>query len=70
MEILALGSGDALGCGGKGQAAYLIQQGEFNALLDCGSHTLSAMHREGVSPADIDLILVSHLHGDHIEELF
>lgn len=66
MEILVLGSGDALGCGGRGQPAYLIQHGEFCALLDCGAHALSALHREGINPGEIDLVLVSHLHGDHL----
>lgn len=34
-------------------------------LLDCGATALVAMRRFAVDPADIDVIFLSHLHGDH-----
>jgi ribonuclease BN (tRNA processing enzyme) len=34
-------------------------------LVDCGASALIAMRQEGVRPEQIDLILLSHLHGDH-----
>ncbi len=34
-------------------------------LIDCGASSLIAMKRFGVNPSLIDVILLSHLHGDH-----
>ena len=34
-------------------------------LLDCGASSLVAMKKQGISPATISTILVTHLHGDH-----
>jgi ribonuclease BN (tRNA processing enzyme) len=33
--------------------------------LDCGASSLIALKQLGISPASIDIILISHLHGDH-----
>jgi len=37
----------------------------MGVLLDCGPTTLVALKKHGLSPADVDVILLSHLHGDH-----
>ena len=34
-------------------------------LMDCGASSLVAMKRLGVDPRRIDVIFVTHLHGDH-----
>jgi ribonuclease BN (tRNA processing enzyme) len=34
-------------------------------LIDCGASSLIAMKRFGIDPASIDVVLVTHLHGDH-----
>jgi ribonuclease BN (tRNA processing enzyme) len=34
-------------------------------LIDCGASSLIAMKRWGVDPSGIDVILLTHLHGDH-----
>lgn len=35
-------------------------------LLDCGEGTQTALHRQRISPMKIDLIALTHYHGDHI----
>ncbi|MBM3139752.1 MAG: MBL fold metallo-hydrolase [Chloroflexi bacterium] len=35
-------------------------------LLDCPAQTVPHLYRLGGSPADVDLVLLSHEHGDHI----
>jgi len=65
LKITFLGSGDAFGHGGRLQPAILVETEDCTFLMDCGATTLVSMNRFGVSPNDIDLILVSHLHGDH-----
>ena len=65
MRVTVLGSGDAFSSGGRGHAAYLIETANSTFLLDCGSQVLQSMKRFGHDPAQLDFVLLSHLHGDH-----
>jgi ribonuclease BN (tRNA processing enzyme) len=65
FDLTVLGCGDAFGSGGRFQTSFLVDLGEMRLLLDCGATTLVALSRAGIEPAGIDLILISHLHGDH-----
>jgi ribonuclease BN (tRNA processing enzyme) len=65
VAIQFLGTGDAFGSGGRLQACIWVQTGDFRFLLDCGASALVGMKRFGVVPSEIDLVLLSHLHGDH-----
>lgn len=69
LTLTVLGSGDPFGSGGRNQSGYLIQAGESRWLLDCGVTTLVALKRLGVDPASLDLVLLTHLHGDHVAGL-
>ncbi len=58
----------SLGSGSKGNAT-LISSGETRILLDCGFPTREAINRLqhlSLEPTDIDAILVTHEHSDHI----
>lgn len=63
-----------LGCSGTfpGPAAaassYLVEAGGFRLLLDLGSGASGALQRH-VDPAEVDAVVVSHLHGDHYLDL-
>ena len=65
MQVLFAGSGDAFGSGGRLQACLLIRGEGMSLLLDCGTTTLVGLRRLGVDPAEVDAVVVSHLHGDH-----
>jgi ribonuclease BN (tRNA processing enzyme) len=65
MDVTFLGSGDALGSGGRFQACFAVRAGADHVLLDCGASSLVAMRRFGVDPTAVDAVIVSHLHGDH-----
>jgi len=65
VKVRFLGTGDAVGSGGRLQTCIQVQAGDQNFLIDCGATSLTALKRWGVDPAGIDLILISHLHGDH-----
>lgn len=65
IQVRFLGSGDAFGSGGRFQTCICIKAPTSTFLVDCGASSLIAMRRCGVAPNDIDLILLSHLHGDH-----
>lgn len=58
----------SLGSGSKGNAT-LIQSDEALVLVDCGfgmRDALSRMERLGVTPTDIDALVMTHEHGDHL----
>jgi alkylated DNA nucleotide flippase Atl1/ribonuclease BN (tRNA processing enzyme) len=65
VRVRFLGSGDNFGSGGRFQACIHVDAGAIRFLLDCGASSLIPMKRAGISSAAIDVILISHLHGDH-----
>ena len=65
MKLYILGCGDAFGNGGRNQSGYLVEAGDRLFLMDCGPTTLLAMKRAGLDPRRLDVVLLSHLHGDH-----
>lgn len=66
MLVQCLGSGDAFGSGGRLNTSFFIRHAGTGILLDCGATTLVALKKAGFSSMDVDVILISHLHGDHI----
>jgi ribonuclease BN (tRNA processing enzyme) len=66
MRVITLGTGDAFGSAGRFHSAVVVQAGNSTALVDCGPCILPALHRSQIPPEDIDFILVTHLHGDHV----
>jgi ribonuclease BN (tRNA processing enzyme) len=64
-HIRFLGSGDAFGSGGRLHTCIHVCSEDATFLIDCGASSLIAMKRFGIDPASIDVVLVTHLHGDH-----
>ena len=65
MKLHILGCGDAFGNGGRNQSGYLVEAADRLFLMDCGPTTLLAMKRAGFDPRRLDVVFLSHLHGDH-----
>jgi ribonuclease BN (tRNA processing enzyme) len=65
IQVRFLGSGDAVASAGRFQACILVTHHERRILLDCGASSIVALKRAGIDPSTIDLIVISHLHGDH-----
>ncbi len=58
----------SLGSGSRGNAT-VVSSGDSVVLIDCGfsvRETKRRLARLGVTPEDLDAILVTHEHGDHI----
>jgi ribonuclease BN (tRNA processing enzyme) len=65
VRVTFLGAGDAFNAGARCHASYLVEGHRSRVLLDCGSTTLLALKRTGLSAEVVDAVMISHLHGDH-----
>ena len=69
MQLRFVGCGDAFGSGGRSNTCFHVTGEQVNFLIDCGASSLPAMKRAGIPRGDIDLILITHFHGDHFAGL-
>jgi ribonuclease BN (tRNA processing enzyme) len=69
LTLTILGSGDPFGSGGRNQSGYLVEAGSLRLLLDCGVTTPVALKRQGLDPANLQAVILTHLHADHVAGL-
>jgi ribonuclease BN (tRNA processing enzyme) len=65
VTVRFVGTGDTVGSGGRFQTCLSLRAEPTHVLLDCGTSSLIAMRQQGIDPATVDGVLVTHLHGDH-----
>lgn len=65
MQLRFVGCGDAFGSGGRYNTCFHVTGDGVNFLIDCGASSLPALKRNGINRENIDLVLVTHFHGDH-----
>ena len=65
MQLRFVGCGDALGSGGRSHTCFHVTGKSANFLIDCGASSLPALKRLEIISDEIDLILITHFHGDH-----
>ncbi|HWL18079.1 MAG TPA: MBL fold metallo-hydrolase [Bradyrhizobium sp.] len=69
MRVQFVGCGDAFGSGGRQNTCFHVTGASANFLIDCGATALPALKRLGIVRNDIELILITHFHGDHFAGL-
>jgi len=69
MQLRFIGCGDAFGSGGRFNTCFHVTGKQANFLIDCGASSLPALKRLDVARDEIDLILITHFHGDHFAGL-
>ncbi len=69
MRLQFVGCGDALGSGGRYNTCFHLTGDRVNCLIDCGASSLPALKKLGLAREAIDLILITHFHGDHFAGL-
>ncbi|SHG51530.1 MBL fold metallo-hydrolase [Bradyrhizobium erythrophlei] len=69
MQVRFVGCGDAFGSGGRYNTCFHVTGEKVNFLIDCGASSLPALKRLGIDRDRIDLILITHFHGDHFAGL-
>lgn len=65
ISFQVIGCGDAFGSGGQINTCFYVKGSSVQLLIDCGATTLPALKKYDISTAQIDLIILSHFHGDH-----
>jgi ribonuclease BN (tRNA processing enzyme) len=68
LSVTTIGVGAAYGRAGEAQACHLVRTSGRTICLDLGAGALNALSAH-VAPEDLDLIVISHLHPDHLIDL-
>jgi ribonuclease BN (tRNA processing enzyme) len=69
MQVRFVGCGDAFGSGGRYNTCFHVTGKSANFLIDCGASSLPALKQLGIDRDGIDLVLITHFHGDHFAGL-
>ncbi|MDP6705638.1 MAG: MBL fold metallo-hydrolase [Alphaproteobacteria bacterium] len=70
MEMILLGTGCPVVNLERYGPATLVRHGESSVLVDCGSGVTQRLLEAGTPGREIDGLLLTHLHSDHIVDLF
>ncbi|HHU65172.1 MBL fold metallo-hydrolase [Streptococcus sp.] len=69
MKLTTLGCWGAYPYKDGGTTSYLVTSEDgFQLLMDCGSRAVTELEKE-ISPLDLDAVIISHYHPDHIADL-
>lgn len=69
MKITVLGAGTCIPYQNFSPAGYLVYINQVPLLLDAGPGTIARMAAQGVNYQDLEYVLISHLHPDHVLDL-
>ncbi|UCD70904.1 MAG: MBL fold metallo-hydrolase [Syntrophobacterales bacterium] len=69
MEITILGSGTCVPSLKRGSPGLILRIDGRVLLFDSGTGTLERMLKRGITYLDLDLVLYTHTHPDHIADL-
>ncbi len=70
MRITLLGTGCPVVHTERYGPAQVIRSGGHGVLVDCGSGVTQRLVAAGLPGRDLDAVLLTHLHSDHIIDLF
>lgn len=66
LTVTLLGTASTLPQPDRALSSAVFSVNGRHILLDCGEGTQLALHRQRISPMKIDLIALTHYHGDHM----
>jgi len=69
LKITVLGAGTCIPYPNFSPAGYLVYVEEIPFLLDAGPGTIARMAAQGVNYQELNFVLISHLHTDHVLDL-
>ncbi|MGB9902574.1 MBL fold metallo-hydrolase, partial [Methanothrix sp.] len=68
MNVTLLGTGAGIPQADRAQASILLHDDDL-LLIDCGAGALFRLGELGLSPLEIETVLLTHLHLDHVSDL-
>ena len=68
-EVCLLGTSGMMPLPGRFLTSAMTRYNGSGLLIDCGEGTQVALRKRGFSCHDIDTILITHTHGDHVSGL-
>ncbi|MCX8207936.1 MAG: MBL fold metallo-hydrolase [Methanothrix sp.] len=68
MNVTLLGTGAGIPQPDRAQSSLLIRDEDL-LLIDCGAGALLRLGEIGLSPLEIEAVLLTHLHLDHVADL-
>jgi ribonuclease Z len=69
LDVALVGTGGMMPLPWRWLSSVLLRYGSHLVLFDCGEGTQISLRSLGWGFKDIDLILISHVHGDHVTGL-
>src|SRR6478672_6342876 len=66
LFVTLIGTAASVPTSARGTAATLVARGGERWLVDCGEGTQRQLLRSGLGLVDVDVALITHLHGDHL----
>ena len=69
VALLGVKGGPAIRPGSAMPTSTLVSLGGRRVVVDCGLGVAAGLARQRMALADLDLILITHLHSDHVLEL-
>jgi ribonuclease Z len=69
VKVTLLGTGCPPTNPGRRGPATLIAQGRTRFLVDAGSGVAAQLHQVGIRAVEVDRLLLTHLHSDHVIDL-
>ena len=70
MELVLLGTGCPKVDHKRFGPANLVSTSKTNILVDCGSGVTQRLEEIKVSSANIDALVLTHLHSDHVIDFY
>lgn len=70
MDLTFLGTGSAMPGGRRVQTGTLLRGGESPLLVDCGSGVLHRLANTETDYTEVETVLLTHHHLDHVTDLF
>lgn len=70
MRVTLLGTGCPVVSTERNGPAQVLRHGSSALLVDCGSGVSQRLLAAGLSGRDLEALLLTHLHSDHIVDLF
>ena len=70
MRLTLLGTGCPIVSTDRYGPAQVVSHGGRVVLIDCGSGVTQRLAATGLTGRDIDAVLLTHLHSDHLVDLF